>query len=136
MPTDFAGQITSARGGDRAALEELFARWRPLLWLQARTALRPELSAHLDPSDIVQESFTQAFRDLGQFRGQTEGEWVAWLRTIVAGQAAKAWRHHSAAKRTAPHQVVVTESFEDGKATSPAEQVIDHEQSQRLASAI
>jgi RNA polymerase sigma-70 factor (ECF subfamily) len=52
------------------------------------------LSTRVDPSDVVQEVCAQAFADLGQFRGSSEGEWVNWLRRMVAGHAANQRRKH------------------------------------------
>lgn len=136
MGRDFAERLNQGRSGRLDALEELFSRWRPLLSLQARQALGSDLSARVDSSDIVQEALTQAFRDLAQFRGATEGEWVAWLRSIVAAQAAKVRRHHHARRRDAaleggpsPSQAVAPERGSDRK-------LIDEEQAVRLASAI
>ena len=42
------------------------------------------LAPRVDPSDVVQEALTQAYRDLGRFRGGTEAEGLAWLRALVA----------------------------------------------------
>lgn len=136
MASSFAERFSLARAGDHRAMQELLGRWRPLLRLQARTLLGTQLSARLDPSDIVQDSLTQAFQDLGDFRGQTEPEWVAWLRRIVAGHAAKAFRHHTAVKRDARRDTALTETFAGKDADQPADAVIDAEQALRLADAI
>ena len=96
----FAERLARGRAGDRIALEELFVPWRPLLRLQAHQLLGSELCARIDPSDVVQEAWTQAFAGLDQFRGGSEGEWVNWLRALVAGQAANVRRFHHAGKRT------------------------------------
>src|SRR6516225_6893035 len=92
----FEERLTRGRNGDPAALDQLFQRWRLLLRLQARKLLGAELSARVDPSDVVQEALTQAFQSLNQFRGRTEEEWVGCLRSIVTGQAAKMRRNHRA----------------------------------------
>jgi len=42
------------------------------------------LQAKADTSDVVQETFVQAVRDFHAFRGETEAEFVAWLRRILA----------------------------------------------------
>ena len=85
MTDSFAERLVLARSGEQVALEELFTRWQPLLRLQARMLLGAELAARVDPADIVQEALAQAFENLDSFRGQTEGEWVAWVRRILAG---------------------------------------------------
>jgi RNA polymerase sigma-70 factor (ECF subfamily) len=137
MAGAFEDTLGRSRAGDRDALESLFAPWRPLLRLQAQQFLGPALAGRVDPSDVVQESLAQAYRDLGQFRGGDEGAWVAWLRAIVAGHAAKACRHHLAAKRHPGRegggfaaQVV------DTRATSPDAALLGREEAARLAVAI
>jgi RNA polymerase sigma-70 factor (ECF subfamily) len=132
---EFNESLTLSRSGDAAAREQLFGRWRPLLSLQARSLLAQELATQVDPSDVVQETLTQAVRDVDQFRGQTEGEWVSWLQCLLAGHAAKLLRHHSAAKRdiarTGPLSTGLTA---DGR--SPSDVAMDREQALRLATAI
>jgi RNA polymerase sigma-70 factor (ECF subfamily) len=131
---DFRECLRRVRDGDRSALEELFARWRPLLHLQARRMLGAELSARVDPSDVVQEACTQAFQDLAQFRGQSEGEWVAWLRTLVTGQAAMSRRRHFADKRDPQREQAGIETAD--VVAGPVQAAIDHEQAARLATAL
>jgi RNA polymerase sigma-70 factor (ECF subfamily) len=135
MAEDFASSLARSRQGDRAALEELFARWRPLLRLEARRLLGADLAARLDPSDVVQESLAQAFRDLPGFRGQTTGEWVAWLRRIVAGQAARARRRHRADCRSPDHEIVAPGELADD-IPAPGANLVDEEEAARLAAAL
>lgn len=132
----FADSLILGRQGDRSAQEELFGRWRPLLRLQARHLLGAELSARMDPSDIVQETMEQAFQDLNQFRGSTEAEWVGWLQTLLAGHADKARRHHRAIKRDLRRESAYPASqLTDPRAGQPV-QGIDSDQAIRLAAAI
>jgi RNA polymerase sigma-70 factor (ECF subfamily) len=130
---EFRARLSRSRQGDQDALEGLFARWRPLLRLVARRLLGPDLSARLDPSDVVQESLAQAFRDLASFRGTTTGEWVAWLRRIVAGQAARARRHHQADRRNPQHEVA---GAEPADAADPGAGLVEAEEAARLAAAL
>ena len=55
-------------------------RYRAYLHLLARTRLNTWQHGQVDPSDLVQQTLLQAHRKREQFRGQTEGEWRAWLR--------------------------------------------------------
>jgi RNA polymerase sigma-70 factor (ECF subfamily) len=132
----FADRLTQGRTGDSAALDPLLDRWRPLLRLQARRLLGADLSARVDPSDVVQEALTQAVQSLEQFRGQTEGEWVAWLRTMVAGQAAKARRYHSADKRDMACEQGLPGTGPVDPSGGPVTRVLEREQAARLARAI
>jgi RNA polymerase sigma-70 factor (ECF subfamily) len=61
----------------------------------ARLQLDPRLRGVLDPSDVVQQTLIKAHAKRNQFRGGSEGELLAWLRTILAHQLADLARKHS-----------------------------------------
>jgi RNA polymerase sigma-70 factor, ECF subfamily len=135
MEPPFAEHLSRGRAGDRASADRLFDRWRPLLRLQARRLLGPEVSARVDPSDVVQESLARAFGSLAQFRGETEAAWVGWLRAIVAGEAARARRHHTAGKRDARRDGPVPPAV-PAAGDGPAGRAMGAEEAARLAAAI
>jgi RNA polymerase sigma-70 factor (ECF subfamily) len=62
------------------------------LRLLVRLQLSQRLKSKLDASDIVQQALLNAHESRPQFRGQTEAEWLAWLRTILANTLAAAGR--------------------------------------------
>ncbi|MHC4971665.1 MAG: sigma-70 family RNA polymerase sigma factor [Planctomycetota bacterium] len=76
--------IRAARTGDSEALDRLLALYRNYLAFLARQGLDTALRLKAAPSDIVQETMLQAFRDFPRFRGRTEAELTAWLRQILA----------------------------------------------------
>jgi RNA polymerase sigma-70 factor (ECF subfamily) len=80
--------VEQARAGDKQAIAELLGIYRNYLLLLARVHIDKNLQAKADPSDLVQETCLMAARDLPQFRGQTEAEFVAWLRQILANTGA------------------------------------------------
>jgi RNA polymerase sigma-70 factor, ECF subfamily len=72
-----------ARQGSLDSLGQAFELCRPFLIKVATDELGADLRAKVDVSDLVQETFLEAFRDFEQFTGKTKKEWKAWLRTIL-----------------------------------------------------
>ena len=62
------------------------------LRLLARLQIDPRLRGRLDPSDVVQQTLLIAHEKQGQFRGRTDAELAAWLRTILANILAQQMR--------------------------------------------
>ena len=91
--------LADARLGLPAAVDRLLGLYRPYLKVLAKLAFDPQLQAKIDASDLVQETSLLAYRDLGQFVGHTEREFLAWLRQIMAHVAATAVRHHTRQRR-------------------------------------
>src|SRR5438034_603204 len=81
--------LAEARQGRRDSLGALLELYRNYLHLLARTQIDLHLQGRADASDLVQETFLDACRDFGQFRGQTEVELVAWLRKILVYNLAR-----------------------------------------------
>jgi RNA polymerase sigma-70 factor (ECF subfamily) len=75
--------LAAARRGRRECLGTLLELYRNYLHLVARTQIDLHLQAQVNPSDLVQETFLEAYRDFKQFRGQTEVELLGWLRRIL-----------------------------------------------------
>jgi RNA polymerase sigma-70 factor (ECF subfamily) len=68
------------------------ARYRDYLRSLARAWLGRRSAAEVDASDIVQEALLKAHRARDQFRGRTERELAAWLKTILNNTLANALR--------------------------------------------
>ena len=62
--------------------------YRDYLHLLSRVGLDARLRALADSSDIVQQTLLRAHERIGQFRGTSEAEFLAWLRAILARKLA------------------------------------------------
>ena len=92
----------------------------------------------------MQETLLKAHTNRDQFRGASEGEWMAWLRVILARQLAdelrKLGRRHQ--DKEVSLQAAVDESSARVEAwivaegSSPSESAIRHERVLRLADAL
>jgi RNA polymerase sigma-70 factor, ECF subfamily len=76
--------LAGARAGEDSALGRLLERYRAYLTLLARLQIGRRLQGKADPADMVQETFLEAARHFPRFRGETEAEFTAWLRQILA----------------------------------------------------
>ncbi len=94
--------LNRARNGDQAARELLFDRCRNYVSLLARIQVESWLQAKVDASDLVQQTLLEAYRGIGDFRGETEGEWLAWLKQILKHNATDFIRRY---KGTAKRQI-------------------------------
>jgi RNA polymerase sigma-70 factor, ECF subfamily len=91
--------IGRARSGDATALEELFHRCRPMLARWSKQRLAGAQPGGDRPSDIVQEAAMRAFSKFSMFHGTTEGEWNAWLKSILSSRASQSFRDAGREKR-------------------------------------
>lgn len=69
-----------------------FTNYRNYLHFLAREHLPKRYLGKIDQSDIVQQVLLKAYVARGQFRGQSEGERLAWLRRILVRSVAHATR--------------------------------------------
>lgn len=76
-------------------------RFRPYLQLMARLQQGNRMKAKFSSSDLVQQTLLEAYEQRDQFRGQTDGEFAAWLRRILVHNLADAFRAQARAKRRA-----------------------------------
>jgi RNA polymerase sigma-70 factor (ECF subfamily) len=121
-------------------------RFREYLRLLARLQLDPRLRGKLDPSDVVQQTLLEAYEKREQFRGGSEGEWLAWLRQALAHNLADALRAFGQAKRDVGRERSLEAAVEASSCrlaaflaaeqSSPSQQAERHERAVRLAEAL
>lgn len=94
------------RSLDADGLGSILQLYWNYLHLLAEAQLDRRLRVRFSPSDLVQETFLEAHRDFPQFRGTTEGEFLAWLRQILVHNLIVAVRRHfEAGKRDVRREV-------------------------------
>src|SRR5437016_5562897 len=126
--------------------DRLLDKFRAYLSLVARAQLDRRLQGKLDPSDVVQQTLLEAYQKREQFRGRSEGEWLAWLRQALAHNLADALRAFGQAKRDVGRERSLEEAvaasscrlgaFLAAEQSSPSQQAERHERAVRLAEAL
>lgn len=139
--------LQQARGGDEAARGQLLMSFGNYLTLLARVQIGPRLQGKVDEGDIVQETFLDAHRQFAQFRGNSEAEVAAWLRTILAGKLGQVMRRyvHSKGRDVAVERELAARLEESSQAldgglaasiSSPSQRAQRRERSVLLADAL
>jgi len=75
--------IANAKSGCTRSRGQLFDQFRNYLKTLARVHVSSALRGKTDASDLVQETFLRAHEAFALFRGSTEAELAAWLRSIL-----------------------------------------------------
>jgi RNA polymerase sigma-70 factor (ECF subfamily) len=139
--------LTRVQAGEVLELGPLLEVYRNYLILLVRLQVGRRLRAKVDVEDLVQEVLLEAHRAVGRFRGETTGEFLAWLRRIAAAVLANQVRHYYGTKR---RDVRLERSLADGlersstvlggalvaPGPSPSQAVASREQAVRLADAL
>jgi RNA polymerase sigma-70 factor, ECF subfamily len=136
------GPMQPASRDDIRSIEE----YRDYLLLLVRLQMGPRLRAKLDASDVVQQAILHAHERREQFRGGTEGEWLAWLRAILANALATVARRFDTQSRDPGRERSLEAELERSSSrmegllaadqTSPSEGAVRGEELVRLAHAI
>lgn len=142
---EFQRLLKEARAGSREAVAELVQRYRNYLCLIANEQLDSGLRVKAGASDVVQESLLAVQRDLGDFRGATHAEWLAWLRAILVHELHRTNRTY---RQTSKRQMSREQSLDAGGsqnqellgladgAETPGTRAVAKEQAAQLATAI
>lgn len=91
--------LERARSGDNEARERLFHLCRDYVGIVARTQVGSWLQAKVDASDLVQQTLLDMHRGMSEFRGETEAEWLAWLRQILNNNTTDYVRRYAGTKK-------------------------------------
>ena len=123
-----------------------FERYRSYLTLLAQVRLDPRLRGKVDPSDAVQQTFLQAYQARDQFRGRSDEEYAAWLRSILARTLLHLIRDLRRNRRDIQREVTLEAAINASSAhledwlaanqSSPSQHAVRLEESLRMAAAV
>jgi RNA polymerase sigma-70 factor, ECF subfamily len=91
--------LQRAGAGDSAARDELLVRYRDRLRQMVAFRLDRRLAARMDPSDVVQETLTQAAGKLAEYLRKRPLPFYAWLRELAWERIIQLHRAHIGAQR-------------------------------------
>lgn len=134
--------------GDQTAAQELMTRYRPRLRRMVVVHLDRRISARIDPSDVVQEAFAEAFQKLSSYAKERTISFYPWLRQIAWQRLVKLHKTHLAAARRSvaredhgklplpDESVAQLVDRLTSSASEPAQKVVKEEICQRVRTAL
>lgn len=81
---------------------DYLAQYHAWLRLMARLQVNERWNRKFDASDIVQQTLLEAWKGESQFRGDSSGERIAWLRTILGRVISREVRHYDGTLKRDP----------------------------------
>ncbi|HEV3163210.1 MAG TPA: sigma-70 family RNA polymerase sigma factor [Isosphaeraceae bacterium] len=115
-------------------------RFGTYLRVMAQVELDPRFRSRIDPADVVQQTMLKAIQKWEQFRGQTEAELIAWLRTILTRHLVDVARDYKRKNgdrhRSLEQSNARLASWLVADQSSPSQKAMRHEQRGRVADAL
>jgi RNA polymerase sigma-70 factor (ECF subfamily) len=149
VPERTAALLDLLRAGDNAgALGELFTLHRERLWRMLTVRLDRRLASRVAPDDVIQETFLDVARRIGEYLADPAVPFYVWLRFLAVQRMQMVQRVHLGAQMRDVSQEV---SLAQGAAlassesmagqlvchmTSPSQAAIRHELQARLRAAL
>ncbi len=98
--------VQKAIAGDKAALAQLFQRYRKRLRKMIDLRMDRRIQGRVNPSDVLQEAYVDLADQLANYAKDPKLPLFIWVRRITGQRLAKTHRHHlGAAKRDAALEV-------------------------------
>jgi RNA polymerase sigma-70 factor, ECF subfamily len=86
--------VRKAVAGDETALRELFGQYRDRLKRMVRLRLSRRLQGRIDDSDVLQESYLEVARRLGEYAENPGLPFFLWLRHMTGLKLTEVHRRH------------------------------------------
>ena len=105
-PDDTRKLLALAKDGDQAAFEEIFRRHRAKLKRAIALRMDRRVAARVDASDVVQDTYLEAFKRLPKYLEKESMPFYLWLSWIAHDKVLMLHRRHLGAdKRAVTHEV-------------------------------
>lgn len=127
--------ILRFRKGDRQALGTLLNGLRPYVRAIVRNMNVDRFAASTDDSDLIQDAMVQATQAVDKFQGNSVGELIRWLRTIVVRTTYRTLHSSNNLQLTDDDEACLATLLVDPE-PSPFESVMRLEQSASMALAV
>ncbi|CAN5284367.1 sigma-70 family RNA polymerase sigma factor [soil metagenome] len=144
LEVDIAQLLPSAQAGSKEALGHILESCRAYLLLIARQEMDIELQAKGSASDLVQQTFLEAQKDLHRFQGSSADALLGWMRRLLLNNLANFRRDLRREKRCAAREVPLETPGEGNEvadelrseAATPSVALMRMEESSAIASAV
>jgi RNA polymerase sigma-70 factor (ECF subfamily) len=116
---DVSEHVNGALHGDREALAQLFAHYRPRLWRMVNFRLHPRLQGRIDADDVLQDAWLMAVDRISYFPRDASHSPFIWFRMIVNQTLVDLHRRHlGAEKRSATRDVSINGGWQSESTSS------------------
>jgi len=107
-PKEFEPLLARLKGGDQAALGELFAHHRERLRRMVEMRLDVRLNGRISSSDVLQETYIAALQRVNHYFAKPDMPFEVWLRLIASQRLVEIHRHHLGAQmRSAANEISI-----------------------------
>jgi RNA polymerase sigma-70 factor (ECF subfamily) len=129
---DLSELLLRARAGSSDAIGQILQLFRTVLLRAAKRHIPVDIRPKESPSDEVQQTFLEAYRDFPQFSGVSKGDLLGWLSGILRNNCrdiVSAYRDRS--KRDIAREVPLDEASTSNKWQRPSD-VVDRSPARRM----
>jgi RNA polymerase sigma-70 factor, ECF subfamily len=113
-------RLRLAAQGDAGSWQALVEESRQRLRRMVAFRLDHRLQGRVDPSDVLQDAYLEAWRDLGAYLRRPEIPFFLWLRGIAGNKLRELHRHHLGTRMRDPRREVSTRGKTMQETTSTA----------------
>jgi RNA polymerase sigma-70 factor, ECF subfamily len=127
IESDLLIQLQQAAAGNEACWRQLLEEHNGRLRRMVAVRLDPRLQGRLDPSDVLQETYLEATRQLQSYLSQPALPFHLWLRGLAGNRLNKLHRRHlGASKRDAGLEKSLNGSVPEASSIVLAAQLMGH----------